>query len=251
MNIKCTRLNLQQLFPDRRDAFAVIVDGLFSPSECEELIRQTEEIGYSEALVGGSQVRVAEARNNWRCMIDDVDLAGRIYRKVLPYIPTSWLGYNPAGLNERLRFLKYHPGEYFKPHNDGIFVRADGSQASFITVQVYLNDVPEGSGGETTFTTEGMTYGRHKKKTRNQASTGAPMKLRVRPVIGRVLIFEHHLPHEGSTLIDGVKYAMRTDVMYDLRVTEPSAAPGGDRGTLTPNTLWDQLRAELPIHDLS
>ena len=31
-----------------------------------------------------------------------------------------------VGLNERLRFPKYRPGDYFKPHQDGRYVRERG-----------------------------------------------------------------------------------------------------------------------------
>ena len=43
--------------------------------------------------------------------------------------------------------------------------------------------------------------------------------------MGRVLMFEHHLPHEGSTLLKGVKYTLRTDVMYDLNGKQPYRGP--------------------------
>lgn len=226
MPVTCEKLNLQNLFPNRRDAFALIVDGLFTAEECQELIRKTEAIGYSEALLGASQIRVATQRNNWRCIQDDADLAKKLFEKIKPFVPTEWLSFPVSGLNERLRFLKYNPGEFFKPHNDGVYMRADNSQASFVTVHLYLNDVPLGSGGETTFTNEAMTYGRHSKKKRSFGvghheldpnATDGPRRISVQPVVGRVLIFEHHLPHEGSTLLNGTKYTLRSDIMYDLK----------------------------------
>ena len=36
----------------------------------------------------------------------------------------------------------------------------------------------------------------------------------VTPKIGRVLVFQHDILHEGSLLVAGTKYTMRTDVMY-------------------------------------
>lgn len=244
MAVSMKRLDLSGLFPKRHDAFAVLVDGLFTEEECNHLITETTAIGYTEALVGKEQVRVSEARNNWRCIVDDPGKAGWIFERVRPYVPTEWLGKKVAGLNERLRFLKYKPGEYFKPHNDGIYVRDDNSQASFVTVHLYLNDVPEGWGGETTFTTEGMTYGRHRRRgERARHDRVEEVKtLPVRPVTGRVLIFEHHLPHEGSTLLRGVKYTMRTDVMYDLEGTPPVRTPRWGQKFLHP-----QWKADLPV----
>jgi 2OG-Fe(II) oxygenase superfamily len=155
-------------------------------------------------------------------MIDDEVTAAKIFNRIKEFIPVEWLGSPVWGLNERLRFLKYHPGEYFKPHNDGIFVRDDNTQCSYVTIHLYLNDVEPGAGGETTFTTEQMSYGRHlHKKGREEKQEEEVKRVSVRPVIGRVLIFEHHLPHEGSTLLNGEKYTVRTDVMYDLCGAKP------------------------------
>ena len=98
-------------------------------------------------------------------------------------------------MNERLRFLRYDPGERFAPHNDGCYVRPDKSELSFITVQLYLNEGFQG--GSTTF-----------------LSWNEEDRLEVVPKIGRVLVFEHRILHEGSPLVKGRKYAVRTDAMY-------------------------------------
>ena len=74
-----------------------------------------------------------------------------------------------------------------------MYIRPDGSEMSHITIQLYLN---EGfKGGSTTFL-------HHLEK------------LECVPKIGRVLVFEHKIFHEGSALIEGRKYTCRTDVMY-------------------------------------
>ena len=100
-----------------------------------------------------------------------------------------------VSLNERLRFLRYDPGQKFEPHMDGMYVRPDGIEKSFITVQLYLNGGFKG--GATTFLNDFESE-----------------RLEVVPEPGRVLIFEHRLLHEGSALIEGRKYACRTDAMY-------------------------------------
>jgi len=57
--------------------------------------------------------------------------------------------------------------------------------------------------------------------TRNQrgAWTGPPGQradpgIAVPPRIGMVLVHDHDLLHESPPLLEGVKYAIRTDVMY-------------------------------------
>lgn len=110
---------------------------------------------------------------------------------------TEEMGYELALVNVgggRLRFLRYDPGEYFKPHMDGMYIR-DNGERSYITVQLYLN---EGfKGGSTTFMDFDL---KHRKE--------------VVPKAGMVLVFDHEIMHEGSELIKGRKYSMRTDIMY-------------------------------------
>jgi prolyl 4-hydroxylase len=98
-------------------------------------------------------------------------------------------------LNERLRFLRYAPGQKFERHYDGWYSRKNGER-SFITFQLYLNE--DFSGGETTFflDDEGLN------------------KLPVVPKTGSVLLFQHDIMHEGSKLVKGTKYVIRSDIMY-------------------------------------
>jgi hypothetical protein len=37
------------------------------------------------------------------------------------------------------------------------------------------------------------------------------------PKQGVSLIFTHHLEHEGSAVIEGIKYVLRTDIVYRLQ----------------------------------
>ena len=67
---------------------------------------------------------------------------------------------------------------------------------SFITLMLYLN-TPE-KGGETNF-----------MSPRDQ-SVVSP----VTPHTGLALAFDHEIMHEGALLEAGVKYCIRTDVMY-------------------------------------
>lgn len=209
----CKKIDLSELFPEKTDAFAVTLDNVFTKEECQSLIKRTKEVGYTPALVGKDQVRVPENRNNYRCMIDDKDLAGEIFNRIKDHIPDEWMGNPVSRLNERLRFLRYHPGEYFKPHNDGIYVSSDKSECSYVTIHLYLNDVIEG--GCTNFTTEPKNYMTRKlEKKQGKSSNNHYKCVSVEPKLGRILIFEHHLVHEGAAVTEGVKYTVRSDVMY-------------------------------------
>jgi hypothetical protein len=118
-----TTLNIEKhdvSLPNREDRgkLAFILLNVFTPEECQEWIDMTEKRGYTPALLnyGKQQVLVSEVRNNDRCMIDDVDMAQKLFERIKPYIPKSWKTHQLVGLNERLRFLRYDPGQKFDSH---------------------------------------------------------------------------------------------------------------------------------------
>ena len=37
----------------------------------------------------------------------------------------------------------------------------------------------------------------------------------VHPKIGKAILFDHGIEHEGSLLLEGRKYAVRSDLMYE------------------------------------
>ncbi|WP_052732204.1 2OG-Fe(II) oxygenase [Hymenobacter terrenus] len=92
------------------------------------------------------------------------------------------------GLNELFRFYRYQRGHQFKGHFDESYIRSE-QEASYFTFMVYLND--NFQGGDITF-----------------------RGLSIQPRQGMALIFLHSLYHAGSEVTQGVKYVLRSDVMY-------------------------------------
>ena len=186
--------------------FAIILDNVFTKEECYSLIKLSEEIpeNYEIAKVSYDDEQVIDTayRNNKRWLHFNKKLSETFFEKIKSYIPLEFEGNPVSCLNERLSFLKYLPGEYFKPHEDGYYIRPDNSEMSYITVQIYLNDLKEEDGGATTFIEN--TYNR------------IYQNYSVIPKVGRVLLFEHDIEHEGSILKSGIKYCIRTDVMYSI-----------------------------------
>ena len=135
--------------------FAIILDNVFSKEECESLIRFSEEKpeNYEIAKVDYDDEQIIDTtyRNNKRWLYFNKVMADTFYEKVKSYIPIEFEGNPVSCLNERLSFLKYSTGEYFRAHEDGYYIRPDESEMSYITVQIYLNDVNEEDGGATTF----------------------------------------------------------------------------------------------------
>ncbi|MEZ6142833.1 MAG: 2OG-Fe(II) oxygenase [Zavarzinella sp.] len=97
--------------------------------------------------------------------------------------------YSPVQLNERFRCYKYGPGEEFRRHQDIAFEYSK-TKRTFFTVLIYLNDGY--AGGETTFDDCIVT-----------------------PNLGMLVMFPHELEHAGQKIVSGLKYTIRTDVVYE------------------------------------
>ncbi|KAG8728794.1 hypothetical protein FRC12_021482 [Ceratobasidium sp. 428] len=172
-------------------------------------------------------------RNSGRIIIDTPVMAEEILDKLRPYLKDiEYLDKSPLHtqhavdikysqdppaqllrLNERLRFLQYVPGQYFKKHCDGCYYTPDGKHVSYYTLQLYLNGSSEElQGGATRFWKMGKIGGTDKRK-------GDVLRqfVDVEPRTGRALVFEQHgLFHSGEGVTKGMKLTIRSDFMYEV-----------------------------------
>lgn len=172
------------------------VDGALSAAECRELIANSEQRGYTEAPITTADgfVMRPDVRNNTRYMTDDHALAARLWLRIAEHVPTAINGWRALGLNERFRFYRYDPGQYFRWHVDGCFRRSE-RERSILTLMLYLNG--DFVGGSTDF---------------DNRALAEPLSVTPRP--GCALIFTHAQLHQGAPVVRGRKYVLRTDVMY-------------------------------------
>ena len=168
-----------------------IIENFLTDEECDYYIELTKDKVFEEAKINmhGQQSMNKGVRNNDRLMIFDNNLAENLFQKAAEFLPQTHEDYEVLDFNEMFRVYKYSSGQRFKMHRDGSYIRNE-SEKSFYTFLIYLNDDFEG--GETEF---------------ENLFTVAPKK-------GSALVFYHPLRHEGKTLISGLKYVLRTDVMY-------------------------------------
>jgi len=193
-----------------------VLDNFFTSEECAALIALAEsDNSWKQAAVhyglGANENYVnTDYRNSERILRFDDEAAEKLYQRLLPYVqelveikpgdkwesiigqPRRVTGtWKMVGLNERLSFLRYEQGNYFRGHCDGQLELPDGRK-SRVTLQIYLGD-EEVEGGAT------------------RISTGYRDKeafVDIEPKKGRVLIFQQRgLFHSGEDVIKGVKYA--------------------------------------------
>lgn len=166
------------------------ISNFLSGEECNELISLSESIGYEEAevsLASGSKM-MKGIRNNYRVIYTDADLALKFWLRLERFCPRHIDDSSSVGLNEQFRFYKYESEQRFKRHIDGRYKRNEREE-SRITFMIYLNE--EFEGGETAFD-----------------------EVTIKPKSGDALCFIHEIKHEGRPVTRGIKYALRSDVMY-------------------------------------
>ena len=123
--------------PEYEGCYAAVLDNAFTPAECKILRKSAEHTTgnkWAQAMVNvgyGEQALMTETRDCGRITWDEKDVAERIWERVKDCVPEiQYLlglphvtGKGPAkrkeiwkavGLNERMRFLKYGPGQYFR-----------------------------------------------------------------------------------------------------------------------------------------
>jgi len=168
----------------------ITIDEFWTEEKCDAFITKSEAMGYEPATVKTDfgQRRVAGVRNNQRVIFTDEKLSDEIWKVLKIYAPRKIGNSQALGLNEMFRFYKYEPGQLFKKHRDQSYIRNE-YEASYFTFMIYLNESFDG--GETTFN-----------------------DITIKPKKGSALIFLHDLEHEGTAILKGIKYVLRTDVMY-------------------------------------
>ena len=186
------------------------IENFLTEKECQDLIIFSEDKSYEEATVSlksGAKM-MKNIRNNERLMYEDEKLAQHYWEKFKDFCPifideiveNETQKQRAVGLNPLFRFYKYESDQRFKKHIDGrVVVEKDGKKyESRITFMIYLSDDFEG--GQTAFD--------YKNKE------GIIEKIEIQPKIGTALCFVHEIKHEGTPVLKGTKYVLRSDVFY-------------------------------------
>jgi hypothetical protein len=171
-----------------------------SHDECRGFIDIAESSGDMDYVSHPATREIAQ-RECGRWQRNDVDVARKLFERMttilqemqLDCFPTNYI---PVACNSNLRLYKYEKNMSFGKHYDGSHPTDEGMTE--ITVLVYLSNCV---GGATRF------YPTQTKR-KNIAFT---------PEEGAILLHIHGdrcLQHEADAVVSGVKYVLRTDVVY-------------------------------------
>lgn len=208
--------------------------GVLLASECNYFIKYAEISGF--IATDQRKTREYAQRNNGRFQIEDSNLANKLFLRIHSILPVNVDGKSPVGCSSNIRIYRYTEGQSFGKHvdEDNFDKRLNGR--TVFTLLIYLNgrslvesedslctaeegaqvptldfttssagytpDMPTCCGGETVFYTG--------PGDKNEL-------LAVAPEQGSMLLHGHGrrcLTHEGRVVTEGVKYVLRTDVVY-------------------------------------
>ncbi len=194
-------------------------------NECKRLINISEQLGYlPDAAV--SLPRSIRHNDSLTWIVDE-QTDGLIWQRIAHVMDDRqaiFSGSKALGINARFRFYRYSPDDYFKPHSDGawpgsriidneLVANAYPDRYSQMTFLILLSE--DFQGGATRF----MTNADYPTKP---ATAGDKINnVDIRTPAGSVLCFPHgmhplHCVHSSMPITDGVKYIIRTDVLFEL-----------------------------------
>ncbi len=198
---------------------------LLSKEECQRFIEATNELGYTEDA-SVSLPRSVRHNENLVWIIDDTthDIIWDRCKNLMQEKSDLFNGKKALGINRRFRFYKYDEGDYFKPHSDGawpgsriinkkLVQNAYADRYSQMTFLILLSE--NFKGGQTAFYVDKNNPQKPAKRTEDVKIVEV-----TRPA-GGVLCFPHgshplHCLHGSREILSGVKYIIRTDVLFEV-----------------------------------
>jgi hypothetical protein len=189
----------------------LVIDDLLSNKECKEFTKFIDSLPLE--LTPPKKKGEAD-RFNHRFSVTSVEFAQRLHELLSPHLPlfpypSSAKRPNlsprpPNYCNSNIRMYKYTPSQHFGPHYDDAVLDPITGAKSEWTLLIYLTGVADGiEGGETLFYRE---------------QRGKPTEVITAPLTrGTALLHRHGnecMLHEGSLVLKGTKYVLRSDLMF-------------------------------------
>eukprot|EP00457_Paulinella_chromatophora_P003736 gb/GEZN01003744.1/.p1 GENE.gb/GEZN01003744.1/~~gb/GEZN01003744.1/.p1 ORF type:complete len:536 (+),score=49.16 gb/GEZN01003744.1/:25-1608(+) len=231
--------------PGQASDLLFMVSHFLSPRECQNIIAWADQVGFK--LTGQPESDKLAYRKNGLVSIHTKAFAQMLFSRLSPFLPQKInmqeLAENTRarsrssggsmskktdvarlrGLSPQIQVYKYEGlDQYFGPHIDQS--NPEGSGFTVYTVLIYLSGHPPDFGNVThsrdpagtghVFNSEGYAggetvfYSDHKAKT---------IEVEVAPTVGLVVLHGHGdrcMTHEARPVLQGVKYVLRTDVVY-------------------------------------
>ena len=201
------------------------ITNVLTRQECTSFITAAEALRFGEDA-SVSLPRSVRQNENLVWIMDEGthDIIWNRIEHAFDSLGATYNSKRALGLNRRFRFYKYNEGDFFKPHTDGAWPGSGvvdnnlvsnlyPDRFSRMTFLLLLNDDFEG--GETAFYVDKNDASKPAKRTED-------VKIEeIRTALGTALCFPHgehplHAMHGSREILSGVKYIIRTDVLFEI-----------------------------------
>lgn len=198
---------------------------VLTKQECQNLIELTEKLEYLEDAAV-SLPRSVRHNDNLTWVVDDAthDIIWNRCKAFMPDSEELYYSKKVLGINKRFRFYKYAKGDFFTFHTDGSWPGSSVENQALIsdfyrdryshmTFLIFLSEGFEG--GSTQFLVDKNDP---QKPTRDMHNANI---VSIKTPLGGVLCFPHglhplHCLHQSQEITSGIKYIIRSDVLFEL-----------------------------------
>jgi hypothetical protein len=219
-----------------------VISSLLSPGECDAIITSHHNLEENITLYTKRD----------REVYTDEDLASTVWDRIKCFYDKDTVtdedgeDWDILGLNERWRLIQYKPGGIFGLHTDGTRLATLDVQ-SFRTINIYLNTVADKNGGATRFLKSSNTA---LESEANFFQGPHTVVTKVQPVLGTAAIFRDTVLHDGEELVAGEKWLLRTDIMYQRKLSFDFERVVGRLGLSTDEEKGEKaLKIALALED--
>lgn len=222
------------------------IKGALKTDECNLLVEKANAKGWKKSPpTGGGHGKNSKEipRTSSLCVLYDTELAKRLWDIIRPYLPPDLTYLNhkdnpylhrehqgaewsPVFVYDKMRLYQYFPGDAFPEHHDYKIRRrivtedSEFIEQSFTSLLIYLNDGFED--GQTGYWPDEIgLHCRFKKDVDDQSSNRKMHQVLITPETGKLVLQYQDMMHEGISPKKGVKYILRTDVIYRQRIVRP------------------------------
>ena len=145
----------------------LLIDNFLTKEECDHIIKVGNPLVRKSEVCGRNGSRPDKSRTSWTAHIGKQLITKNKKDKVLMNIYEKAAKFcNRSSKNiEPIQLVRYTPGQFFKSHYDYLDTRnsiykrnVEKNGQREVTFFVYLNDVPDGVGGETHFKKINKTF---------------------------------------------------------------------------------------------
>lgn len=165
---------------------AVGITDLMKPADCEHLICQAEESGFSAGMVGGDVYNTTvEIRQTSVCFLEDLEKWQSIYRVIEEVArgASEWYGFEIRGV-QAAQVSRYETGQFYNWHMD---LGTEGTSGRKLSLSVELSDSASYEGGIMEFDNDYKPHDRQR---------------------GSAVVFPSYLRHRVTPVTRGVRYSL-------------------------------------------